>query len=195
MRGISPEKKDLLLRLGDRLGEFGINAYTLDLRQLKTFDTLLTTMDRMAAEYSAKKAELESMALTKESIAAATGISMSTLTHDINVMRLIRSYAQISGMETDVPQTIDPAIAAKDKKIGELETQIMVLEHKLESLDKLSLDMFAKEKIIDGLRNELTLAKKSIDAYYGQLDEIKSNDISWADKINTLFQNNSKTAS
>lgn len=154
-----------------------------------------TSRTAMKTEYDAKKAELDALALSKESVAAASGISMSTLTHDKNAMRLYNGFLLQNGIETDDPEAPNPEMEALRKKVAEQKALIMSLNHKLDSLEQLGLEMFAKDKVIEGLRSQLAMSKKSIELYYKQLKEIKDADAAWAGQINTLFRNQNTLAS
>ena len=187
MRGISPEKKDLLLKIGERLLRYGIEAYTLDVRQLKTYDQILTAMDEMAAMYGQKKKELDQLVLNKANIAAKANLSVSTLRHDTNASRLIEAFSRDRGMVTTDPVVVDVEKESMRKTIREQAAQIMDLQHKYESQKHLSLDLYAKEKQLQERDRELTLTKQKVAVYYELLDEIKRNDTNWTSKIQQML--------
>ena len=183
MRGISPEKKDLLLKIGERLLGYGIEAYTLDVRQLKTYDQMLTAMDEMATKYRQTKEELDQLVINKANVAAKANLSVSTLRHDTNASRLIEGFSRDKGMVTTDPVVVDVEKESLLKTIREQAAQIMDLEHKYSEHKHLGLDIHALKKKLENKENELKLSKQKLEVYYELLEEIRRNDNNWTKLI------------
>lgn len=187
MKGMPPEKKLLLMKLSEKLERYGVNAYTLETRQLKTYDQMFDAMERMARAYAKARAEMNEVALTKASLARESGISESTLRHDPKAARIIEGFAREHGMITDAPSSIDPEKNALKKRVAELEAQVNVMQRLVDEAEKVSLDLFAEKKITTDLLKQLNEAKRAISEYYGKLDQIRHADAAWAEQINQFF--------
>ena len=186
------EKKDLLLKLSATLSRYGINAYTLDARQLKTYDKMLAAMETLASKYMQIQADLKNHTLNKTAIAKCADISISTLKHDPNATLMINGFAKEHGIIADTHDNPvnEEEISALQRQIAERDGLILSLKRKLEATKQISLDLFAERKCNDELEKEIEFLKIKIKAYYNKLQEIKDSDTGWANRLSSFFKTN-----
>lgn len=153
MNNTDMKKSELLLRLRRTLVECGIDPESYDLRQLKTYDKLITTCENRLAEIGAHKDALENLKPNKSEIAEMAGLPRTSISasHNPNLLKIYDSY---------FPPVKNESLA--DARVVELKKKIVELERKADGNEKTQAKLIIAVNDNQKLRSKIDLQAKTI---------------------------------
>lgn len=175
---------ELQNELRDRLAEFGIEALSLDTKELKTYKKVFTAIDALLQQQIDIVDASKSSAITIANVARAGDLCKSTIDHNDEIKRIIRHYQPQTTKEDMVPKALyDSVVADRDS-----------YRRKHEEARKTELELYAANKLIEDKDREIKMLQDNQESLYNKIAAIKDKDSHFKELMDTYFPSIQGTA-
>lgn len=153
--------EEIRYAIGDDLIRCGIDPESLDLRQLKTAESLITAIKAQLDKRKEAKSSLDSIKLDKTTIAAMSGITRTYISESQCPM-LEQIYTRMTAIPT---KTMDDRLAIANKEIAKLKKELAAQDLLQLHLGEANETIRKKDSTILSLQKMIKQKDKQIENY------------------------------
>lgn len=167
---------DLQNELRDRLAKYGIEVFTLDTKELKTYKKVFEAIDALLEQQKDISEAQRTCVINITNVARVADICKSTLDHNEDIKAIIRSFRSEKPEETVPKSLYDRIVADRDS-----------YKRKHESARKTELELFAANKLIEDKNREIKMLQDNQESLYNKIAALKDKDSLFKDMMDKYF--------